>query len=157
MNVRRRLLVIAATLAAVLSPALGAAAGTTSAHNARDDLAFVDRMLFDTSMHDFQQAAKNGDGFFDWSTDGCSAPLVGSTGRSFNFTAPCARHDFGYRNLRRLEAVYGVDDWNTAARNQVDEQFLDDMRAHCHGRSFLLRPTCYAWAQTFYTVVRLAG
>ena len=34
----------------------------------------------------------------DWSNDGCSAPIVGSEGRSFNFRAACDRHDFGYRN-----------------------------------------------------------
>ena len=38
----------------------------------------------------------------DWSNDGCSAPIVGSEGRSFNFRPACDRHDFGYRNLKIL-------------------------------------------------------
>ncbi len=38
----------------------------------------------------------------DWTTDGCSAPVVGGQGRSFNFTQACVRHDFGYRNTKKL-------------------------------------------------------
>ena len=38
----------------------------------------------------------------DWSTDGCSAPLIGSEGRTFDFRIPCARHDFSYRNFTAL-------------------------------------------------------
>ena len=71
----------------------------------------------------------------------------------------CERHDFGYRNARLLESRYGSGRtyWNSSTRQAVDDQFLRDMRAHCHSRSMLLRPTCYAWAQAFYTAVRLAG
>ncbi len=150
----RRLLVVAALLLGVASPA---SVSASAPHDARADLAFVDTMMFDTSIKEFTKAATTSDTWFDWSTDGCSAPLVGNTGRSFDFTAACHRHDFGYRNLRRLEDRYGVDDWNSATRKQVDQQFLADMRVHCHGRAFLLRATCYAWAQTFYAAVRLAG
>jgi hypothetical protein len=159
MTIRRRVLAAVAVVVAALVPTSAAtfAGASAAGHNANDDLAYVDRMLFETSIKDFRRAQHDGDRWFDWSTDGCSAPLVGNTGRSFDFTASCARHDFGYRNLRQLEDRYGVDDWNSTSRKQVDQQFLEDMRAHCHGRSFLLRPTCYAWAQTFYTAVRLAG
>jgi len=153
-RIGRRLLVVIAFVLGVAGPA---AAQASAAHDARGDLAFVDTMMFDTSIKAFTTAVRSGDTWFDWSTDGCSAPLVGNTGRSFDFTAACHRHDFGYRNLRRLEDRYGVDEWNSATRKEVDQQFLADMRAHCHGRSFLLRPTCYAWAQTFYAAVRLAG
>ena len=154
MRTGRRMLV---AIAVVLGVACPASANAAAPHTAQTDLAFVDTMMFDTSIKDFTKAATTGDRWFDWSTDGCSAPLVGNTGCSFDFTAACHRHDFGYRNLRRLEGRYGVDDWNSATRKQVDQQFLADMRTHCHGRSFLLRPTCYAWAQAFYTAVRLAG
>ncbi len=153
----RRLVAGLVAVLAMLSPGAAAHADPVAVHDARDDLAYVDRMLFDTSIHDFQQAATHGDPWFDWSSDGCSAPLVGNTGRSFDFTEPCRRHDFGYRNLRLLDRRYGVDDWSSASRKQVDAQFLSDMRAHCHGRSILLRPTCYAWAETFYAAVRVAG
>jgi hypothetical protein len=52
----------------------------------------------------------------DWTTDGCSAPIVGSEGRSFNFRAACDRHDFGYRNFKAL----GLFDAST--RTLIDEQ-----------------------------------
>ena len=115
------------------------------------------------SVHD---GAKNrigpdggsGDSWFDWSTDFCSAPLVGNTGRSFNFTEPCRRHDFGYRNTKLLDQRYGEGRyWNGESRRRVDQQFLADMKASCRARSVLLLPTCMSWAYTFYGAVRTFG
>jgi hypothetical protein len=98
------------------------------------------------------------DTWFDWSTDWCSAPLVGNTGRSFDFTAACRRHDFGYRNAHLLDRRYGTGMfWNAVFRKSIDEQLLTDMRDHCRGRSLALQPTCFAWAYTFYAAVRVAG
>jgi len=110
-------------------------------------------------MSTFSAARVNGDPWFDWSTDGCSAPLIGDTGRSFNFRASCFRHDFGYRNLKLLERRYGqgYTYWNGANRKRVDQQFLTDMKAHCRGRALPLRPTCLLWADVFYSAVRIAG
>src|SRR5215210_4952981 len=53
----------------------------------------------------------------DFSSDDCSAPVVGSSGASFDFTEPCVRHDFGYRNYGRLGLF-------EERRRAVDEQFL---------------------------------
>jgi hypothetical protein len=125
-------------------------------HSATADQAFVDQMMYATSMSGFI-AAVGTDSWFDWNTDYCSAPLVGSTGRSFNFTKSCRRHDFGYRNLHLIEARYGADAWNSTSRLRVDRQFLADMRNHCYSRPWYDRPTCLAWAQTFYAAVRVAG
>ena len=130
------------------------------AYSAAEDAAVVDQMMYHTSLSSFVSIATHGpDPQYDWTTDFCSAPLVGNTGRSFNFTSPCRRHDFGYRNLRLLEQRYGSGStyWNGASRKRVDQQFLADMKGHCAGRSILLRPTCYAWAETFYAAVRLVG
>ena len=102
-------------------------------------------------------AAVGVDPWFDWTTDLCSAPLVGSTGRSFNFGNSCRRHDFGYRNLQLLDRRYGPGHWNSAARRRVDQLLLADMRRHCWSRPWYDEPTCLAWAETFYAVVRLAG
>ena len=102
-------------------------------------------------------AAVGSDTWFDWSTDFCSAPLVGNTGRSFNFTNACRRHDFGYRNLQLLDRRYGGGHWNSANRRRVDQQFLLDMKQHCWSRPWYDEPTCLAWAETFYTAVRVAG
>ena len=153
----RSVLRVLVAVTIVLTAASPASAG--SAHNAANDAAYVDTMLFDTSMKDFQRANATGDPWFDWTSDGCSAPLVGNTGRSFDFTKACRRHDFGYRNLHLLEAHYGSGStyWNAPGRKLVDLQFLQDMKDHCHGRSILLKPTCYAWAEAFYRLVRIAG
>ncbi len=86
----------------------------------------------------------------DFSTDGCSAPVVGSTGISFDFTNACLRHDFGYRNYKDLGRF-------EAEKARVDRQFYDDMVAHCRTRSFLLRGRCMTWARRFYAGVVVFG
>ena len=128
--------------------------------DAATDLAFVEQLSFATSLSAFIATAdthNNGDTWFDWSTDYCSAPVVGNTGRTFNFTNSCRRHDFGYRNTQLLEIRYGNDAWNATSRKRIDLQFLNDMKAHCAARRLLDRPTCYSWAYTFYNAVRVAG
>lgn len=129
-------------------------------HDAAADQAFVEQQSFATSLSAFIATAdsqNNGEAWFDWSTDYCSAPVVGNTGRTFNFTNSCRRHDFGYRNTQLLEIRYGIDGWNAAARKRIDVQFLNDMKAHCASRRLVDRPTCYSWAYTFYNAVRVAG
>ena len=86
----------------------------------------------------------------DFSTDGCSAPVIGSTGISFDFTNPCLRHDFGYRNYKDLGRF-------EAEKARVDRQFYDDMVAHCRTRSFLLRGRCMTWARRYYSAVVVFG
>ncbi|HSB86190.1 MAG TPA: phospholipase A2 [Ilumatobacteraceae bacterium] len=146
-----RVVVAVTTVLTVASPA---AAGST--HSAASDQAYVEQIMYSTSMRGFLDAAGS-DTWFDWSTDYCSAPLVGNTGRSFNFTNACRRHDFGYRNLHLLDRRYGDGHWTDASRKRVDLQFLEDMRNHCGSRRWWDEPTCLAWAQTFYAAVRLAG
>ena len=146
-----RVLVAVTIVLTVASPAFAG-----SFHSAAADQAFVDRVMYTTSMSGFI-AAVDSDTWFDWSTDFCSAPLVGNTGRSFNFTNACRRHDFGYRNLQLIDRRYGGGHWNSSSRKRVDQQFLADMKRHCWARPWYDEPTCLAWAQTFYTGVRIAG
>ena len=87
----------------------------------------------------------------DWTTDGCSAPIVGSEGRSFNFRTACDRHDFGYRNFQAL----GL--FNTSIRTLIDEQFHRDMNRACDSQRRTLKVRCIAWSEVFYTMVRAAG
>ena len=87
----------------------------------------------------------------DWTTDGCSAPIVGSEGRSFNFRTACDRHDFGYRNFKAL----GL--FNTSIRTLIDEQFHRDMNRACDSQRRTLKVRCIAWSEVFYTMVRAAG
>jgi hypothetical protein len=86
----------------------------------------------------------------DYSTNECSAPLVGSTGASFDFTAACLRHDFGYRNYHRL----GVFEQR---KDSVDQRFRADMRDHCAARPEGEQRRCFAWAQVFYEAVKRFG
>ena len=126
---------------------------------------YLDRLLFHTSLSEFTSIAANhigpdgrtGDALLDWSSDLCSAPGIRSTGRSFDFGDACRRHDFGYRNSVMLEQRWSVDLWNHDARKRIDEQLLADMKQHCKHRRLFDRPTCRAWAYTFYGTVRLAG
>ncbi len=91
--------------------------------------------------------------WLDWTSDGCSAPLVGDRGRSFDFAWPCRRHDFAYRNLRRL----GPPHWSASARDRADARFLDDMRAACEARRAPQRPSCERWAALYHGAVRALG
>ena len=146
-----RVLVAVTSVLTVASPAFAG-----SVHSGPADRAFVEQMMYSTPMAGFI-ASVGSDPWFDWSTDFCSAPLVGNTGRSFNFTNACRRHDFGYRNTQLLERRYGFDYWNSTSRRRIDQQFLADMKSHCRSRPWYDEPTCFAWAQTFYSVVRIAG
>jgi hypothetical protein len=153
-------LVAVTSVLTVASPAsagsLTSPASAGPVHSAAADRAYVEHMMYSTPMSGFL-ASVGIDQWFDWSTDFCSAPLVGNTGRSFNFTNACRRHDFGYRNLHLLDRRYGSGNWNSISRKRVDQQFLSDMRAHCRSRAWYDEPTCFAWAEAYYTGVRLAG
>lgn len=135
------------------------AASPAHADSAADQLRYVDSMIDGVALSTFIDTASSPgrDARFDWSTDRCSAPLVGSTGHSFDFTAACRRHDFGYRNLKGIEQRWGVDSWNRSSKYAVDRRFLQDMRNHCAGRGWASRTTCRAWALTFYFAVRQFG
>ena len=90
----------------------------------------------------------------DWSTDGCSAPIVQSTGRSFDFYNACRRHDFGYRNMSRFK---NGRVWNETVRLRIDGQFRKDARASCTSKIRLTKVQCLAWAETYFRAVRSFG
>lgn len=118
------------------------------------DAATVARqMLFTASLEHFVSVANSPrrDPRLDWTSDGCSAPLVGSTGASFDFTDSCRRHDFGYRNLQHLDSGRH---WNSGVRRRVDDQFRNDMRSSCIG-PWSKRSRCLAWSEIFYQSVRI--
>lgn len=87
----------------------------------------------------------------DWSTDGCSAPVVGSEGRTFDFRSACARHDFSYRNFSALGLL------DEALRARIDEQFRRDLYRSCERQLRTRRVRCVAWAELFVEVVRRVG
>ena len=113
--------------------------------------ATVDHLLA-RPLEDFlaYRASPERDPRLDYSTDLCSAPLVGSSGASFDFTEPCLRHDFGYRNYDRL----GIFE---RRKDAVDERFLADMRDHCDSRPAGEVARCLTWARIFYEAVHRLG
>lgn len=161
MRFRLAVLVAVTSLLTVVSPASAGLSSAThpAARSASSDWAYVQTQLYQVSLRTFVTTIPTGDRWFDWNTDGCSAPLVGDTGLSFNFRDPCRRHDFGYRNLKLLEQRYGKGTayWNSTNRRRVDQQFLADMKAHCRTRALTLQVQCFSWAETFYAAVRVAG
>lgn len=119
-----------------------------------DDRRVVDHAVFDLSLHDFVRARmslRREYRHLDWTTDYCSAPVVGNEGRSFNFRNACIRHDFAYRNYRRLGAL------DAPMRDAVDDVFHGDLISSCLPKSVSLRLRCLAWAEVFFEVVRVAG
>ncbi|MFN5605780.1 MAG: phospholipase A2 [Actinomycetes bacterium] len=137
----------------------------------------VEVLMFQTPLTSFVSTSRSPRGVeesLDWSTDQCSAPLVGSTGRSFAFTAPCLRPAIGYRNYKLLDQRFNCPNrptngtcaggtwtygrwWNASNRARLDAQFKKDLFGHCASRPAWDRPTCRAWATTFHTAVRTFG
>ncbi len=115
------------------------------------ELELVDRYV-EADLAEFlaYRASPDRDHRLDWSTDECSAPVVGSTGASFDFTDACLRHDFGYRNYWRLGLI-------EERKPLVDDRFLADMRAHCGTRASAEIDRCRAWARAFYLAVHHLG
>lgn len=116
----------------------------------------VQDLVFSKSLSAFVKEADSPvhDSRLNWTTDGCSAPVVGSTGRSFDFYNACRRHDFAYRNLATLQ---NGKLWTPKLRARVDAVFKKDMTADCLKRKKPSRTTCLSWAETFYRVVRAYG
>jgi hypothetical protein len=116
----------------------------------------TETLLFRTSLPAFISIADSTkhDVRLDWSTDGCSAPIVQSTGRSFNFYNACRRHDFGYRNMSQLK---NGQLWSETTRTRIDKQLRKDARASCTSKVRITRTQCLAWAEMFFHAVRRFG
>lgn len=111
------------------------------------------RLVFSTPLSQFVAAADRREpAIFDWSTDLCSAPLVGNSGGTFDFGSACRRHDFAYRNAKKIPGL-----WNSSSRHKIDLQFRRDMSASCGKRPLVQRLPCRAWAEIYYQAVRIAG
>lgn len=159
MGLALRVLVVVTSLLTIPSPAAAGPLDPPPVHSPAIDLAYVEQLLYAAPLGVFVGiAAAARDRWFDWSTDLCSAPLVGSTGRSFDFRSACRRHDFGYRNLKLLDRRWGVGRfWGSVSRHRVDRQFLLDMQLDCGVRPWWERGTCLGWAHTYFRAVRVAG
>ncbi|MGA1388151.1 MAG: phospholipase A2, partial [Ilumatobacteraceae bacterium] len=124
------------------------------------DRAIVDRLVFDTPLKRFRIERTRAKRMHRWlitSTDGCSAPIVGSSGRSFNFRLACERHDLAYANYSVLSRLSLGVEWNASLRAKVDDRFQRDLQDTCSKRRHSERLRCDAWAVLFFHAVRLAA
>ncbi len=96
----------------------------------------------------------------DFTSDGCSnwflPDHMNDTGATYDFTAACWHHDFGYRNYKRFKAGGLVPD-PEGSRKRIDDMFHADMDADCARRSTWEHPTCYARSDLYYSLVRKYG
>ncbi|MGA1745790.1 MAG: phospholipase A2, partial [Ilumatobacteraceae bacterium] len=124
------------------------------------DRGIVDRLVFDTPLKRFRIERTRAKRMHRWlitSTDGCSAPIVGSSGRSFNFRLACERHDLAYANYSVLSRLSLGVEWNASLRAKVDDRFQRDLQDTCSKRRHSERLRCDAWAVLFFHAVRLAA
>jgi hypothetical protein len=131
---------------------VAASVAAPSPHSAASLGSVVERGVFSTELTEFPRFVRENRRLYsalDWSTDYCSAPFVGNTGRSFNFRLPCHRHDFGYRNLKIIGA------FTEENRKRLDDRFLADMKTTCAPRPVTQKYNCHLWADTFYAAVRV--
>jgi hypothetical protein len=85
---------------------------------------------------------------FDWSTDHCSSSPDKPMG--FDFRLSCHRHDFGYRNFKKLAAF-------DANKPRLDDAFYVDMKAVCAKYRAPARQSCLSIAWTYYQAVKKFG
>lgn len=124
------------------------------------DRSIIDRLVFEVPLAQFRverSRAKRSNRWLITATDGCSAPLVGSRGKSFDFRLACERHDLAYANYAVLARLNLGVVWDAALRAQVDDQFQRDLQASCAQRRHSERLRCDAWVVVFFHAVRLAA
>lgn len=86
---------------------------------------------------------------FDWSTDLCSWSPDKPFG--FDFTGPCRRHDFNYRNFK------GTGIFDAGSKATIDSAFSADMKAECATHNAFTRPACLAAAAIYYEAAKQLG
>ena len=119
-----------------------------------EEASTIAHLMFDLDLKTFTSqylSIRRTNTALDWTTDGCSAPLIGDSGRSFDFRLPCLRHDFGYRNFK------SHDLFNGETRLQIDDRFRQDLDESCRPRMRSFKVRCLAWAEIYYAAVRAVG
>lgn len=144
----------AAVVLAVLASSLAVSSPAAADPAAR---ALTDRYLFHSTIYEFWAAKRvqeHGD-VLDWTDDGCSVPQAWANGPGgFNFLPACMRHDFGYRNYKRM----GIR--TPENRLLIDRQFKKDMYDECaksRGKWAWRGAECRRYANRYYAAVRRWG
>lgn len=88
---------------------------------------------------------------WDVSTDLCS--FAPDKGPVFDFRLPCIRHDFAWRNLRRIDRQHGGGIDTRARRTAANRLFLRDMEVACSRRPTVQRTSCRAIARAYFGAV----
>ena len=106
----------------------------------------------EASLADFQAVkdSPDHDPRMDYSDDGCSAPVLGSEKPWFHFREACERHDFGYRNAKRLGLFHEY-------KRRIDAIFARDMVEACEMEAWWQRGLCRETAALYLSGVTLAG
>ena len=149
-----------APLVAASAPAPTAPRGAIGVIPGSPDLAVLDRLVFSTPLARFRIERARAKRVHRWlitATDGCTAPLVGSTGRSFDFRVACERHDLAYANYSTLSRLNFGLSWTAELRARVDDQFQRDLQESCLRRKHSERLRCDTWAVVFFHAVRVAA
>ncbi len=113
--------------------------------------ATVDRWVATSSARLDADAARRR--AWDVSTDLCS--FAPNAGPAFDFRVPCIRHDFAWRNLRRLDRQAGGGINTRARRQAANRRFLTDLESTCAARPFLQRTACRGIAAAYFRAVSL--
>lgn len=148
------LAIVTAVLFGLLSPA-----NAIAAPQGKSPETITDTYLFGFSVPEFLRARKEKrhDAELIWASDGCTIPEELSAEqkrrlREFNFTNPCLRHDFGYRNYRNQGRM------NEANRKRIDDRFAVDMRGVCDKIPDAARKQrCIDMGVLYYAAVRRFG
>lgn len=142
---------VAATLLTLLVPAGPASAEISHGQKMARMWGWTQtaRSSYDSWVEDGLRHQERWTGYnFDWSTDFCSSSPDQPLG--FDFRMPCRRHDFGYRNYKRLGAF-------AANKSRVDSAFYADLLRKCDTYNFFVRPACDSLAWTYYEAVSVFG
>ncbi len=153
-SVRRGPLVFVAGVVSALALLLSACDATPTAQQQLSDLDhLVNGISYDSFASLHQDPAASGYAYMDWSTDGCSAGPLG--GSPYHFDEACFRHDFSWRNLKRISAQSGHQLFTERNKYVADQRFLNDMKHRCDSYNVIVKPTCIAAAEGYYRAVRL--
>jgi hypothetical protein len=139
----------------VAAAATPAAAAPTYQGQMYDINRLENRMDLGTFLYNRNNHITLGLGWADWSSDGCSNPMGGNG--YYNFVNPCLRHDFGYRNLKRVENTFGSNVWSQLNKGNVDTRFGADLDLRCNAFPDWQRPGCQADAEIYESAVRNYG
>ena len=88
--------------------------------------------------------------YMDWASDECTGPFHRSW---YHFEKACHRHDFSWRNLKRIHRNFprSPNVWTSWNKRAADNRLRRDLSARCG--EIWWAPGCQRTADVFYIVV----